>query len=93
MADLIIDGVHGRYIPEIFCKRYSAQLERAGLSEAAADVIASYTDDAPQSAIELADYAWDEILDTFRTKNGATLWESSEGLFLVGEEAELRGMF
>lgn len=93
MAELIIDSVHGRYIPELFCRRYNAELERAGLAEQAAEVLAGYADDATPNAEETAQWAWDEILQTFSTADGATLWESTEGLFLIGADEELPEMF
>lgn len=92
MTGLIIDGVHGRYIPELFCRRYGEELERAGLAEQAAKVLAGYTDDATSADEEEAQWAWEEIVNTFSTADGATLWKSPEGLFLVGANEELPEM-
>lgn len=93
MADLIVDGVHGRYIPELFCRHYSAELERAGLANPAAEVLAGYEAGATSYDMDAADWAWDEIVSTFSTEDGATLWESPEGLFLVGADEEVPEMF
>lgn len=93
MAELLIDGVHGRYLPELFCRRYSEELERAGLANQTAEVLAGYEDGATSYDMEAAQWAWEEIVSEFRTEDGATLLESTEGLFLLGANEEIPEMF